>query len=109
MGWELSPSPPRARPLPRLVVVGGVDELSPLPLVYGLVESLMVVSFPHSTPSSPPSSSPRFSVGGQAGNVRIVWLRPADGNELVAGIQFLDPRPATCRPSTAGWGARPGS
>ena len=41
-----------------------------------------------------PKQLARFSVGGQAGNIRIVWLRPADGDELVAGIQFLDPRPA---------------
>jgi hypothetical protein len=26
--------------------------------------------------------------------VRIVWMRPDDAGELVAGIQFLDARPA---------------
>ena len=41
-----------------------------------------------------PKQLARFTVGRDSGSVRIVWLRPDDAGELVAGIQFLDARPA---------------
>jgi hypothetical protein len=35
-----------------------------------------------------------FAVDGSVGNVRIVWLRPDNAQNLLCGVQFLDPRPA---------------
>jgi hypothetical protein len=35
-----------------------------------------------------------FSVGGTAGNVRLVWIRPDADGSRICGVQFLDPRPA---------------
>ncbi|MBV9952862.1 MAG: hypothetical protein JO291_12970 [Acidimicrobiia bacterium] len=35
-----------------------------------------------------------LDVGGDTGNVRVIWMRPEDESHVALGVQFLDPRPA---------------
>jgi hypothetical protein len=41
-----------------------------------------------------PKQLARLEVGGDRGNVRIVWLRQDGGGNSICGVQFLDARPA---------------